>query len=213
MCFNLYICAMNEKELNIIRASSQVFMRLGIKSVNMDDIARALGISKRTLYQYVKDKNDLVRKCIFSMCDAEDQAVGEICARGLNAIDELFEISRFITDVLSKMHPSIHFDMEKYHPEILKEMMDNREQAVFSCIHANLEKGKKEGLYRADLNTVVIAKIYMAKMDVVFNAKIFPPEEASFAEVYLEYLRYHIRGLASEKGIAYLVEKVKNKKN
>ncbi|MFT5183489.1 MAG: AcrR family transcriptional regulator [Flavobacteriales bacterium] len=204
---------MNEKELNIIKAASEVFMRLGIKSVNMDDIARSLGISKRTLYQYVKDKNDLVRKCIFGMCEAEDVAVGAICEKGLNAIDELFEISHFITDLLSKMHPSIHFDLEKYHPEILKDMMDNRESAVFTCIHSNLEKGVNEGLYRADLNTVVISKIYMAKMDIVFNAEIFPPNEVSFSDVYLEYLRYHVRGLASEKGIEYLVEKVKGKKN
>lgn len=204
---------MNEKELHIIKAASEVFMRLGIKSVNMDDIARSLGISKRTLYQYVKDKNDLVRKCMLSKCDAEDKAVEEICSLGLNAIDELFEISHFVTDLLSKMHPSIHFDMEKYHPEILKDMVHNRQSAVFTCIHSNLEKGKKEGLYRADLNTVVISKIYMAKMDIVFNAEIFPPNETSFADVYLEYMRYHIRGLASEKGIEYLVEKVKGKKN
>ena len=59
---------MNEKELKIISGAAEQFLRFGIKSMNMDDIARALGISKKTLYQFVTDKNDLVRKSMLMHC-------------------------------------------------------------------------------------------------------------------------------------------------
>lgn len=200
---------MNEKEMKIIIGAAEQFMKFGIKSMNMDDIARALGISKRTLYQYVTDKNDLVSKAMQLHCNLEDEALNVIFAKNLNAIDEIFEVSQFISDLLSKVHPSIHYDMEKYHPQVLQEMTSCRHKAVYECIHSNIEKGKSEGLYREDVNSDVIAKIYIAKMDVVYDGQLFPPSEISFAEVYLEYMRYHIRGMASAKGIEYLIEKVK----
>jgi len=198
-----------EKEQQIIRGAGEVFMRYGIKSVNMDDIAKNLSVSKKTLYKYVKDKNDLLRKSLAMHARMEDMAISLICEKDHNAIDELLEIAQWITGVLQQVHPSIHFDLEKYHPEVWKEMMDNQQKMVYKCMSENMEKGIKEGLYREDLNIDVIAKIYMSKMDVTFDSTIFPPKEISFSEVYREYFRYHIRGIASEKGITYLKQKVK----
>jgi hypothetical protein len=76
-------------------------------------------------------------------------------------------------------------------------------------MHANMIKGMEEGLYREDLKPDIMAKIYLTKMDAVFDGELFPPSVVSFADVYMELFRYHIRGIASEKGIAYLVEKIK----
>lgn len=200
---------MTEKEQKIIAGAGEVFMKYGIKSVNMDDIAKNLGVSKKTLYKYVKDKNDLLGKALTMHCQVEEMAIAEIRDKDHNAIDEMLEIAQYFTELLQQIHPSIHFDLERYHPEVWKEMMTNQHAMVYKCMAGNLEKGIKEGLYREDLNVDVIAKIYMAKMDVTFDSTIFPPKEISFSEVYREYFRYHIRGIASEKGITYLKKKVK----
>lgn len=200
---------MTEKEQQIIVGAGEVFMKYGIKSVNMDDIAKILGVSKKTLYKFVKDKNDLLRKALAMHFKMEDMAMTMICAKNQNAIDEMMDIAEYVTGLLQQMHPSIHFDLEKYHPEVWKEMMVNQHTLVYECMKGNMEKGIKEGLYRSDLNIEVIAKIYIAKMDVTFDSTIFPPKQISFSEVYSEYFRYHIRGIASEKGITYLKQKVK----
>lgn len=207
-----YFCAVEEKEKEIVASAGEVFMKLGIKSVNMDDVARNLRISKKTLYKYVKDKNDLIRKALELHFHMEDVAIDEICHRGLNAIDESLEISRFIAQLLRQVHPSIHFDLEKYHPEIWKDMLDARHKMIYKCMHTNITKGIKDGLYRKDLNADVITKMYISKMDVLFDGELFPHTEITFEEVYLEYFRYHIRGLASEEGMEYLVNKVKKEK-
>ncbi|MGD1846840.1 MAG: TetR/AcrR family transcriptional regulator [Salibacteraceae bacterium] len=200
---------MEEKKRQILEQADEVFMRLGIKSVTMDDMARNLGISKKTLYQYVSDKNDLVFQTLQINCDYEEKVIRDICTRELNAIDESFEVSKWVVGQLKRIHPSIHYDLEKYHPEAFHHFRKAQTNTVYECIEGNLRKGMQEGLYRDDLNVHVIATVYLARMDVVFDGQLFPPTKYDFAEVYLETFRYHIRGIASEKGIEYLVEKVK----
>ena len=200
---------MEEKEQQIIDQASKVFMRLGIRSVNMDDIAQHLRISKKPLYQYVNDKNQLVLRIVQLNCDHHRTSINSICEKGLNAIDENFEIARFIASQISQMHPSIHFDLQKYHAEAW-DMLERTEKAdIYRCVSANMNKGIKEGLYREDLNIPVIAKIYIARFDAVFDTVLFPEKEYDLQEVIWEMFRYHIRGIASDKGTKYLIKKVK----
>lgn len=200
---------MDQKEKQIIDQASKVFMRLGIRSVNMDDVAQHLRVSKKTLYQFFKDKNDLVERMVKSICEDHRTNISAICAKGLNAIDENFEIARFIASQLGQMHPSVHFDLQKYHAEAWDLLQRTERADIYSCVTANMEKGIKEGLYRDDLNIPVIAKIYIARFDAVFDGELSPSSEHDFQEVTWEMFRYHIRGIASDKGLKYLVQKVK----
>jgi len=203
---------MEEKEREFIEKALETFTRFGIKSVTMDDMARHLGVSKKTIYNYVKDKNDLVRSCLHLHADMEQGAMRLICDKELNAIDEMFEIGTFISSMLKEMHPSIHYDLEKYHGDVFSETKREHQQNVYNCMRANLKKGMKEGLYRKDLNAEVIAKIYMKKIDILFDPELFPPAEVSFNEVYAIMFRYHILGVASPKGAEYLSKKIKSLK-
>lgn len=207
-----YVCTpdkMDEKEKHIIEEAGKVFMRLGVRSVNMDDVAHHLRISKKTLYQFVKDKNDLVERIVTSICQHHRESINAICEKGLNAIDENFEIARFIAAQLGTMHPSVHFDLQKYHAEAW-DLLERTEKAdIYNCVSRNMEKGIKEGLYREDLNIPVVARIYIARFDAVFDDSLFPANEFDFKEVTWEMFRYHIRGIASEKGLKYLIKKVK----
>ena len=203
---------MEEKQHQLVHQAKDVFMRYGIKSVTMDDIARHLGISKKTLYKYVSDKNDLIRQILSISCDMEEEVVKNIMGRKLNAIDESFEISHFVVNQLKQVHPSIHYDLEKYHSETWREFKSRNSGNIYNCMTANMEHGIEEGYYRDDLNIPVVAKIYISRFDAVFDGELFPVTQYQFSEVYLEMFRYHIRGIASEKGIQYLVEKVKKEK-
>lgn len=198
---------MEEKELKIVQGALEVFMKYGIKSVNMDDIARSLGMSKKTLYQYVSDKNDLVSRAVAFQCESEDKAIACICERKLNAIEEMFEIMTLISTMLKDIHPSIIYDLEKYHPETMKEMIKSRHQHVFYCIFSNLERGKEEGLYREDLNSEIIARLYVQRMHAMFDPDLFKDHKYSLTDIYYQIFNYHIRGIVSGKGIEYLNER------
>lgn len=203
---------MREKEENLFVNAEHVFRKFGVKSVTMSDMARHLGISKKTLYNYVDDKNDLVEKSLNCEFGKKQGVIDDIVGEKLNAIDESFKISQYVTSILKSIHPSLHYDLEKYHSGVWYRHLKERNEKIYMVISNNLKKGMKEGLYRKDLNVDVIAKIYIARMDLTFNGELFPAEQISFPEVYLEMFRYHIRGIASEKGIEYLKKKLKKEK-
>lgn len=204
---------MDQREQQIIDQSAKVFMRLGIRSVNMDDIAQHLRISKKTLYQYVKDKNELVQRIVRHITDTHRACILGICQRGHNAIDESFEISRFVAEQVGQVHPSVHFDLQKYHPEAWELLQTSERADIYRCISENLRKGMSEGLYRDDLNVDVIARIYISRFDVTFDGELFPTDKYRFEDVIWELFRYHIRGIASDKGVKYLMKKVQKERN
>lgn len=203
---------MNEKDTEIINQTMQFFMTTGIKSATMDDVSRHLGISKKTLYTHVKDKNDLVEKALMCSCEMQNSEIDLICKKNLNAIDESFEISNYIFKHINTIHPSIVYDLQKYHMPAWEKFKTTKQAKIYDCYSKNMIKGIKEGLYRDDLNIPVVVKIYASRFDVIFDENLFPREEFRPADLYLELFRYHIRGIACEKGIQYLIKKVKKEK-
>lgn len=204
---------MSDDKLNkLLDSARKVFMQYGIKSINMDDMAKHLGISKKTLYLHVTNKEDLVKKTLLHHCELEDSQINAICNRGLNAIDEQFEIMYWVVGMLSNVHPSILFDLQKYHPEVYTAMHKSRDNSIYSCMLMNIKKGQKEGLYRKDMNPEIIVKYYTARVELVFDENLFPHSIWNIAQIYTEIFKYHIRGIASEKGLLYLNEKLKKTK-
>ncbi len=203
---------MDEKTRTIIEQAHRLFMRNGIKSMTMDDVATQLHISKKTLYEHFTDKNDLVERAVKYISAQNRLRIDAICKQGHNAIDELMEINLHVAAMVGKMHPSIHFDLEKYHPAAWKHLMSTKQAEIYECMVKNLRKGMKEGLYREDINVDILARIYISRFDMCFDGELFPPSEHPFADVLWEQYRYHIRGIASKKGLEYLEKKVKKER-
>ncbi len=200
---------LDERGHRILEETAKVFWKLGIKSVTMDDVATRLGISKKTLYQYVSDKNDLVDRVLkhLSVCYKCD--IDAVRAREKqNAIDELYAITTTVSGQMQGIHPSIHYDLEKYHPEAFRNMLANKRKEIFECMTDNMTRGIKDGLYREDLNIPMIATIYIARFDMVFDGTLFPPGKFSLGDLHWEIFRYHVRGIASKKGLDYLEKKM-----
>ncbi|MEN9334768.1 MAG: HTH-type transcriptional repressor KstR2 [Bacteroidota bacterium] len=203
---------MEEKNLDIIDKALSVFMRKGIKSINMDDMSKELGISKKTLYLFVKDKEELVEKATDLFCQREIEAIKNISIEKVNAIDESLLIKKWVLSVIENVHPAVAFDLEKYYPSISKKMQDNRRKVVYKSIYNNIIKGQKEGLYRKDIIPEIVTRIYIGRMEMLLDPNVFPPQQFLMSDVYLEAFHYHIRGIASDKGIKILEQpKTKNK--
>jgi len=184
--------------------AEELFMRYGLKSVTMDDIASALGVSKKTLYQFVSNKTDLVKRALNSHLDEEKANIRAIRLKSVDAIQGMFEIGMYITRHLKNMNPSVIYDMEKYYPEAWKLFFDYKHEYVYQLILENIERGINEGLYRNDFNPKVVAKIYVGGTDSIIDPDLFPWGEFQLADIYAEYLKFYIRGIASEKGLKVL---------
>ena len=200
---------MDEKKRELVIQASEIYMRYGIKSMTMDEMSRQLGVSKKTLYQHVKDKNDLVEQCVQMQHEEEQKMIMAVIEETENSIEQMLKISRIIIETLRNIHPSIFFDIAKYHPSAMKMMDKNKEEFICGCIVQNLVLGIKQGLYRKNLNPEIISAIYVGMIDMMMQDGI-KASNLKPDEIYSEMFRYHIRGIASDQGLEYLVELTKN---
>jgi len=204
-----YICGMNEELKNILLRVRELYMKYGIKSITMDDISNELGISKKTLYQYVTDKDDLVGKFIDNEILLRQQEICKCFKAGYNAIEELFEISIFMNKLMKGQNPVTDHDLKKYYPHHYQKTVKTRRESIYSYILINLKKGKKEGLYREEMKEDIIAKLYLSRVESIHLNDLFSVEEFTSVKLFMELLTYHVRGIASDKGIIVLEEKLK----
>ena len=200
---------MDSRGKEILAGTVQLFMRFGIKSMTMDDIARQLGVSKKTLYLYISDKNDLVTKAVQALVSHEMEEANHMCETIPNAIDMLFELTKEMRQKFGQIHPSINYDLQKYHPQAWEIFNQFQNNFIHECVEGNLKKGIEQGYYRDNLDPFLIAAFYASKVHLCSDGHTFPPQKYSFQKIHLEMMRYHIRGIASEKGLEYLKEKVK----
>ena len=194
---------------NILIKVRELYMKYGIKSITMDDVARELAISKKTLYQYVTDKDDLVGKFIdYEILQRQEQICK--CFRiGFNAIEELFEISIFMNKIIRDQNPATEYDLKKYYPHHFQKIVTIRRESMYNYILLNLKKGKEEGLYREEMNEEIIAKLYLSRSENIHLNALFSVEEFTSIKLFVELLSYHVRGIATKKGIIVLEKKIK----
>jgi AcrR family transcriptional regulator len=193
----------------ILEQATRLFMKYGIKSLTMDDIANELKVSKKTLYQFVSDKQDLVVKVMQKYCEEDKQMVMDIEKQATNAMEESLMITKHVKQKFAAIHPSIHFDLEKYYPEAWQMMNEHQLHFVYETIKSNLVRGAEEGYYRDDLNPEIIARSFVVKIYAMVDRTDDVLRRYDFGTIYAEIMKYHLRGIASEKGHKHLNSKLK----
>jgi len=195
-----------ETKDRILEGAETLFMRYGIKSVTMDDIARELGISKKTLYQHVSNKNDLIGQIFGCRMDEEREEMEAIHREATDAIDELLHIAKSVIRRLRKMSPAALFDLKKYHSAEWKAFETHHQNFIYQMIKRNIERGMEQGVFRTNLNPDIISKLYVGKTSLVADEDLFPLSEYNLEELFRQYILYHIHGIASMKGRQLLSE-------
>ncbi len=191
---------MNDKRKEIAERVSKLYREFGIKSVTMDDVARQLSISKKTLYEHFTDKKDLVTEVMEAMARNRKIDFRIPQKKGVTAIEELFHYYKMQAEIIRDHKPSFIYDLQKYYPELFEKFQRSKRQHILDSVRFNLAKGKKEGLYRQDLNEDVISRINMMRIEGIMNSGTFSFEEVVSPEFLSEVFRYHVYGIVSEKG-------------
>lgn len=211
-----YLCAMEKDQINIFKRVRDLYNKYSIKSVTMDDIARELGISKKTLYTCVRDKEELVSKIVEEELSEIGKIMDEIELRPLNAIEMLIETNRALAKVMKNQNPSAYYDLKKYYPDIFSNMLKVRRQRMYDTMYRNLQQGKKEGLFREDLNVDIITKVHVMKVELMSEHDFMGNFELKREEVFREIFIYHLRGVCNSRGIEVfekLVKQINNNAN
>lgn len=200
-------------ENRIINKSAEMFLKHGFKSVTMDDIALEMGISKKTIYKYFKNKKELIKIVITQLIEKISYGIDFIFEMNLNPIDKLFTIKDFVTYYLKSESSSPFYQLQKYYPVIFNSLISNQFNKVDEYVIKNLKNGIEQGLFRNDINLKLISRFYATGINGIRNAELFNPIQFNNLEVQKNFLEYHLRGICTQQGINYIETIIKIKVN
>ncbi len=200
---------MDEKAKKLVERVADLYLQYGIKGVTMDDVARHLAISKKTLYQYFKDKKELVWAVLeYNDCEKKmDLSIFE--QKNTNAIDDLFNFYDVQVAMIKNHKPAFVYDLKKYYPDIFLHFQKIKHKKILESIISNLIKGKSEGLYRSDINEDIMARLGLMRIEGIMNSDIFSTEEIISTNFLTEVFKYNLFGIVSDKGRKMLDSKFK----
>jgi len=197
-----------EQQEKWLKRVEEMFFRLGIKSITMDDVAQELGISKKTLYQFVENKDDLVSKVMDRHLEAQCSEDEILHTQSFNAIDQMVRVIQQVMGDLKQMKPNIVRDLQKYHRPTWEKIQHFQRDYIFNLALKNIEWGRKEGLYRNDFNVQIAAKFYIAVSLSIFDDELFPKPPYSFDELFKEHITNYLYSIVSDRGREILKAKL-----
>ncbi|RAV29714.1 TetR/AcrR family transcriptional regulator [Sinomicrobium soli] len=190
----------------IIEKATEMFLNMGFKSITMDDISNEMGISKKTVYQYFKNKSDLITHCCNYVVGTILSDIEEIDQWKLNPIEELYETRKITLRRLNNEKASPAYQLEKYYPKIFETVRRERYDIIDGYILNNLRRGVEGGYYRPELDLEVVAKIYYTGMTSFKGGDITWAVDHTIPYLVNIFLEYHVRAIATPKGLETLEE-------
>ncbi|OGX91995.1 TetR/AcrR family transcriptional regulator [Hymenobacter coccineus] len=184
----------------ILQHAGSLFLHNGIKSVSMDDIAADLAMSKKTLYKTFTNKDDIVLGVISQHLGKSQGECTRMAGHAADAVKEMLDISHWAEQQFSGIHPSIFYDLRKYHPAAWALFSAHKNTFILDQIIRNLRRGIAEGLFRADLDVDVLARLNLAQIELSFDIDLYPPAQFGAIRVNRVFDEHFLLGVATLKG-------------
>ena len=188
----------------ILTEATQLFFQYGIRDITMDDIAANLGISKRTIYETFKDKNELLISC-FEEYSNERYEANEVIIKDSENL--LTAICLFIQDgasMLDLLNPAFFSDLKKYHNELWLQASRQQKERNYNQAYRLVRKGINEGVFRKAINIDIVVKIVLEQMKFMVDNEVFPPDKYKRSDVFKNIVINFIRGIAANRGIVMI---------
>jgi AcrR family transcriptional regulator len=193
----------DEKFGLMLEQIKELFFELGIKNLNMDDISRKLGISKKTLYRYVKNKEDMIEKLFEYEQQKWEKASTGIGSQDVNAIEKLFKVSLLVYEEMKRFNPMLMFELRKYYEQLFNKHHTKKLEHIGKLMKLNLEQGIKEGLYRCDVNNEAVVAIYMNYLLEKQSSELCKIADVTFDELFRIMFETHVRAISTAAGVAF----------
>jgi len=192
----------------IIKETGELCFKYGIKRITMDDIARQLGISKKTIYQHFRDKNEIVELLIANLVGFQSEVMDKNAALSENSVKEVFMLVTHLKEMLSKINPMLFYDLQKYHPVAWEAFSAFRDRYFKNNLIKNLNRGISEGLFREELNLEIMSILRIEELNMIFNQQAFHAGRFNLADVMNEVSEHYLYGICTLKGHT-LIDKYK----
>jgi AcrR family transcriptional regulator len=190
---------MDNKE-KIMATATELFFRFGIKRITMDDIAREMGVSKKTLYLVFRDKDEMVDLLMEEQIRLNTTCMDEICNEAKDPIAEVMDSSAYMSQVFSKINPVFFYDMKRFYPNSWERFQQFKDKNMIRILESNLRRGIELGIYRSDLNVQMMARYRVVQFDMALDPGVFPSDKMNLAEIQVFLLDHFLHGITTLKG-------------
>jgi len=187
-------------EKNILDGAKNLFMQFGLKSITMDDIARKVGVSKKTIYQFYSDKNSIVFQSVHEHFSEHRKEIENVLNNSKDAIEAIHNISKCMKGQVEAINPTVLYDLKRYFPKAYKRFLEFKNTFMKERMKNIIEDGIASGFFRKEINTEILIIQRIEQVQLAFDNEIFPRNKFDFKEVHEQLFDHFIHGLLTEKG-------------
>lgn len=191
----------------IVCKAKEMFLRLGFKSITMDDIAAELCISKKTIYKFFSNKDSLIETTVNEVHLIMKETIETIMLQNFNAIEENFEVKKMFKEMFQYTESSPLYQLKKHYPEIYHAVIADQTELFKTFKLKNITKGIEEGLFRENIAIDTMIQLYFT---LIFSINENTVSEKEVQELEYKALEYHIRAIATPKGVAELEKQIES---
>jgi len=195
-----------EMRERILKAAEELFIKFGIRSVTMDEIASKLGISKKTIYMHFVDKDAIVHEVATNRMNYERGVCERIYEESENPIHEVVKEIEGLKKDVAIFNPIIIYDLKKYHPKTWAGFQQHKQTIFLDITRRNLQEGLKQGLYRPEINIEILSRLRMEEIDFAFDQSVFPNNTFNQFDIHKTFIDHFLRGVLTEKGLKIYVQ-------
>src|SRR5579863_4165471 len=181
-------------EEQILKGAEELFFRYGIKGITMDDVAKHLSMSKRTIYEKFPHKEAIVEILLKEHLKKHFEDCKKYRSASSNAIEEIFMMLTPLKELFEAMNPRMLFELKKFHPNAWMEFMEFKRTTLLESMVTNMKRGIKEGLYRDDIDVNTLAVLRIEEVELAWNPEVYPPSEFNMAKVQISLLEHFLFG-------------------
>ncbi|MDF9797603.1 AcrR family transcriptional regulator [Catalinimonas alkaloidigena] len=201
-----------ESKEQIAQVAEGLFLAYGVRSVTMDDISKKLAISKKTIYQHFRDKDEIVCLVTERVMEREGEQINRIKTEANDVIHELILLSKYIREHGQSVNPSVLFDLQRYHRNAWEIYLRFKENVFLFSLIDTLNRGIEEGFIRSEIDVEVLSLLRLEEMQMAYDADLFPRDKFNFKMVQNQLFDHFVHGILTRKGLdtLYLYQEKKN---
>jgi AcrR family transcriptional regulator len=199
-------------EDQILKGAEELFFRYGLKGITMDDIAKHLGMSKRTIYQHFPTKDSIISALLKAHREKNDEQIKSFHETAADAVEEILMTMQQLKSMFGVMNPRLLFELKKFHPKVWQEFQDFKQNVIMQSVTENIKLGIKQGIYRDDIDVAILSRLRVEQIELAWNPEIFPPSTHDTTKVHIVLIDHFLHGLLNSNGYR-LLEKYKKSKN
>ncbi len=182
----------------IVEAARGLFLAQGFSKVTMDELSEELGISKKTLYQNFRSKDDLLDAVIEWQIILLTGKMREVVESSDDFIDKIYSIYMSVGKMICQVSKQFQDDIRKYRPDLWKRVEEVRAKQVLGGFSHMLDEGIRLGLVRDDLNREIVLLMYLSAIQGIINPEVLVRSSFSTEEAFQTILRVYFDGILTE---------------